>query len=150
MIITDSNTKEKSLILNTNYIGDLAYIFNDEPFIVPITYFYDEEENKIICYSGTGHKIDALRKKRAVSLCVSNINSVSNWESVLVKGNYKEHSGSGAKAILHKFSLGVKKIILTKEKRDLDFINQFTSKIRGNDIPVIFTIEIEDIISKRR
>jgi nitroimidazol reductase NimA-like FMN-containing flavoprotein (pyridoxamine 5'-phosphate oxidase superfamily) len=143
-------TPEKTAILNTNYIGDLGYIYKDEPFVVPVTYFYDEEQNNIICYSGNGHKINALRKKKSVSLCVSDINSVSDWKSVLVQGKYKERSGSGAKSILHKFSLGVKKIILMKEQKELNFINQFTGKVSGNDIPVIFTIEIDDITSKRR
>jgi hypothetical protein len=52
-----------------------------------------------------------------VSLSVSAINSTSELESVLVKGNYKELSGSGAKAILRQFSLGVNKNILNKKPK---------------------------------
>lgn len=69
-MIKTLNTNEKNIILNTNYIGNLGYIHNNEPFVVPITYFYNEEQNNIICYSSNGHKINALRKKNAVSLCV--------------------------------------------------------------------------------
>lgn len=149
-MIKTLNTKEKTSVLNTNYIGDLGYIFKNEPFIAPITYFYNEEQNNIICQLSNRHKIIALRQKKAVSLCVSDINSVSNWESVLVQGTYKEHSGSDAKAILHQFSLGVKKIITNKDQRDLDFINLFSNKVDKNDIPIIFTIEIDDITGKKR
>jgi nitroimidazol reductase NimA-like FMN-containing flavoprotein (pyridoxamine 5'-phosphate oxidase superfamily) len=149
MIIT-LNTSEMALILNTNYIGNLGYIYNNKPFIVPITYFYNEEQHNIICYSGNGHKTKALRKINTVSLCVSVIDSVNSWESVLVQGIYEEHTGSNAKAILHQFSLGVKKIISNQEQRNLDFINQFSSKVYDDDIPVVFTIKIEGVIGKRR
>jgi hypothetical protein len=81
---------------------------------------------------------------------VSDINSVSDWKSILVHGTYKERTGSDAKSILHQFSIGVKKIISNKKQRDLDFINQFSSKIDDNDIPIIFTIEIEDITGEKK
>jgi nitroimidazol reductase NimA-like FMN-containing flavoprotein (pyridoxamine 5'-phosphate oxidase superfamily) len=150
MMIITLNTNEKATILLTNYLGNLGYIYNNKPFIVPITYFYNEEQHNIICYSGNGHKINALRKTNAVSLCVSVIDSVNSWESVLVQGIYEEHTGSSAKAILHQFSTGVKKIILNQEQRRLNFINQFSSRIYDDDIPIVFTINIEGITGKRR
>ncbi|WP_292889879.1 pyridoxamine 5'-phosphate oxidase family protein [Nonlabens sp.] len=149
MIITLNNS-QKALLLKTNYIGHLGYLSNNQLFIVPITYFYNEEHNNIICYSGNGHKTKALRKKNTVSLYVSVIDSVKRWESVLVQGSYEEHNGSDAKAILHQFSSGVKNIIWNQEHRNLDFINQFSSKIYDDDIPVVFTIKIDVITGKRR
>jgi nitroimidazol reductase NimA-like FMN-containing flavoprotein (pyridoxamine 5'-phosphate oxidase superfamily) len=150
MMIITLNTSENAYILHTNYLGSLGYIYNNKPFIVPITYFYNEEQHNIICYSGYGHKISALRKTNEVSLYVSVINSVNSWESVLVQGVYEEHTGSNAKAILHQFSTGVKKIILNQEQRRLNFINQFSSRIYNDDIPIVFTINIEGITGKRR
>lgn len=141
--------KEITEILNSKYIGNLGYIYKNEPYVVPITYFYNENENNIICYSNIGHKITALRKKKQVSLCVSTIHSLNDWKSVVIKGTYKERSGSGAKAILHQFSLGIKKIIKNQENKELSFIHEFSCKVKNNDIPVIFTIEINDITSKQ-
>ena len=149
-MIKTIETKEKTFILSRNHIGYFAYIYNNEPFVVPITYFYDEEQNNIICYSANGHKINALRKNNAASLCVTDIDSVNEWKSIMVRGTYKEHSGSGAKALLHQFSLGVKDLILKKENRDLDFISQFSSKIYNDDIPIVFTISIEEISGRKR
>jgi hypothetical protein len=57
------NTKEKIFLLNTNYIGELGYIYNNEPFIAPVTYFYHEEQNNITCHLSNRNKINALRKK---------------------------------------------------------------------------------------
>jgi len=141
---------ECKLILGNNYIGHIAYIYRKRPFVVPITYYYDEKANTIICYSGIGHKIAAMRKNNAVSIEVSEIESVNNWQSVLVEGDFEELHGGDAKAQLHGFSLGVKDLIIKKERRDLHFISEFSSKIYKEEIPIVFKIKIEEITGKKR
>ena len=49
-MITSLNEKECMNILAENYIGQLAYIYKDRPFIVPITYYFDKK-NIIVGYS---------------------------------------------------------------------------------------------------
>ena len=116
MIIKLGKSNCKDLLKN-NYIGHLAYVFNDQPYIVPITYYYDDNTNSLIGYSGIGHKIKALRINGSVSLEISEIESVNNWRSVVAYGTYREFSGSTAKISLHKFSDGVKGIIKKKKVR---------------------------------
>ncbi|MFC0605080.1 pyridoxamine 5'-phosphate oxidase family protein [Winogradskyella pulchriflava] len=135
-------------LLQQNYIGHLGYTYLNQPFVIPITYFY--EGDKIICYSGEGHKIDALRKHNAVALEVSEITSVNQWKSVLVHGTYQELRGSNAKAMLHTFSLGVKDVIMRSELRDLNFISEFSAKISNENIPIVFVINIDDITGRIR
>jgi nitroimidazol reductase NimA-like FMN-containing flavoprotein (pyridoxamine 5'-phosphate oxidase superfamily) len=142
--------KEIKFVLENNYIGHLGYIYQNKPYVVPITYYYDKESNTIICYSGKGHKIDAMRKNNDVSLQIADIESVTKWKSVLVHGTFKQHFGSDAKANLHRFSLGVKEVILEKERRELNFISEFSSKIYNDDVPIVFIIEIEEITGKKR
>lgn len=142
--------KECIFILSNNYIGHLAYIYNDKPFVAPITYFYDEKLNAIIGYSAEGHKVNAMRKKSSVCVEVSEIDSVNSWDSILVHGQYEELSGSEAKAHLHDFSLGVKDLIIRKEQRKLDFISQFSSKIYKDNFPIVFTIKYKTITGKTR
>lgn len=149
-MIRNLNDKENKMLLNNNYIGNLGYINNNTPFIAPITYFYNEEQNNIICYSALGHKIKALRKNNAASLSVTDIDSVNDWKSILIRGTYNEYEGSTAKALLHQFSLGVKELIQRKEHRDLDFINQFSSKLYKDDLPIVFTITVKEITGKIR
>lgn len=149
-MIKTLDDKEKILLLSTNYIGSLGYLFQGKSFVVPITYFYNEEKNNIIGYSALGHKIKAMRKNNAVSLSVTDIDSVNDWKSVLVQGTYSEVEGSTAKALLHQFSLGVKDLILRKKLRDLDFISQFSSKIYKDDIPIVFTISVDEITGRMR
>jgi nitroimidazol reductase NimA-like FMN-containing flavoprotein (pyridoxamine 5'-phosphate oxidase superfamily) len=143
-------TQECKHLLSKNYIGNLSYIFGEGPFIVPITYFFDAENNVIIGYSAEGHKIDAMRKNSNVALNISEIGNINHWKSVLVHGNFEELSGSTALAKLHQFSLGVKALIVNKELRKLDFISQFSSKISMDDIPIIFQINITKITGKIR
>ncbi len=147
-MIKNLDKADCQLLLNQNYIGHLGYIYKNKPYVIPITYFY--KDNRIICYSGEGHKIDAMRKHAPITLEVSNINSVNHWQSIAVHGTYEEFEGSAAKALLHDFSLGIKDIILNKEQRDLNFISEFSAKIAKNDIPIVFVINIEDITGKMR
>ena len=87
-------------ILENNYIGRLAYIAHQCPFVIPITYYYDgNAENYIISYSLEGHKIDAMRENSMVSIQVDLIESVDRWKSVLVLGTVVELTGIDAKNI---------------------------------------------------
>ncbi|WP_308992856.1 pyridoxamine 5'-phosphate oxidase family protein [Mariniflexile litorale] len=149
-MIKTLNKKESTKILVSNYIGNLSYIYRDRPYIVPITYFYDKNNNAIIGYSAEGHKINAMRKNCNVSLGVSEVDSVNSWESVLAQGKFIEFSGSEAKAKLHIFSLGVKNLIINREHRKLDFISEFSSKSYKDDLPVVFQIKIEEITGRMR
>jgi len=142
--------KEIKFILENNYIGYLGYIYKDRPYIVPITYYFNKENNTIICYSGEGHKVDAMRKNNAISLQVTSINSVTTWKSVLVHGTFEELFGSIAKAYLHKFSLGIKDVIMEQEHKIVNFISDFSNKIYNDDIPTVFIIKIEELTGKKR
>lgn len=142
--------KEAEFILENNYIGHLGYIYENRPYVVPITYFFDIENNAIICYSDDGHKMNAMRKNNIVSLQVGEIEAVNQWKSILVHGIFEQHFGSDAKAYLHKFSLGIKDIIIEKEHRKVNFISDFSSEIYKDGFPIVFLIKINEITGKKR
>ncbi|TYB71515.1 flavin mononucleotide-binding protein [Bizionia gelidisalsuginis] len=141
---------ENLRLLADNYIGNLAYISQNKPFVVPITYFYNKEKNAIIGYSAMGHKIRGMRENRDVSLLVTDVNSVSSWKSILVHGTYEELSNSEAKAQMHTFSLGVKHLVVNNEFRTVDFIEEFSSKIDTADYPIVFLINIDEVTGRIR
>ncbi|MDX1471562.1 MAG: pyridoxamine 5'-phosphate oxidase family protein [Flavobacteriaceae bacterium] len=142
--------KECIEILSENYIGHLGYIFQNRPFVIPITYYFNSKDNMIICYSGEGHKTIAMRRNDEVALQVNEIDTVNRWKSVLIHGKFQQLFGSDAKAQLHSFSLGIKDIILNREFRDVDFISEFSSKIAAYEDQVIFKINVEEITGKKR
>ena len=149
-MIKNLDFKRCSEVLKNNYIGYLSYISNRRPYTIPITYFYNEKEGYIICYSGNGHKINAMRKQPDVSLAVAEIEANNKWQSVLAHGQYQEIDGGPAKLYLHEFSLGIKDIVLRRERRDLDYISEFSSKIYNMEIPIVFLIHVDEITGKSR
>lgn len=149
-MIENLKTKESIHLLRVNYIGRLAFISQGNPYVVPITYYYDETSNSILGYSAEGHKINAMRKNRSVSLEVDEITSVNNWQSILAHGVFEELQGSEAKFLLHRFAQGVKNIIIRKEKTVPKSISEFSSKLDSPQAPIVFRIQIFKITGKRR
>lgn len=149
MIVKLVNSKCRALLSN-NYIGHLAYIYKNRSYVLPITYYYDGSLNALLCYSGNGHKIKALRIDNNVSLEVAEIDSINIWKSVLVQGVYREFEGSTAKIKLHEFSEGVKEIIRKTEGRNLKYLSEFTSKIYKEGSPIVFKIDIEELTGRER
>jgi nitroimidazol reductase NimA-like FMN-containing flavoprotein (pyridoxamine 5'-phosphate oxidase superfamily) len=137
-------------ILENKYIGRLSYIFGKTPFIVPVTYFYDAEENSILSYSTKGHKIDSMKVHEDVALLVDAIESIQKWQSVQVHGRFEELEGSTAKKYLHKFSEGVQNTIVKTNGEKPKFIQDFTSRLKKQTIPVVYRIHISDITGKYR
>lgn len=142
--------KENIHILGNNYIGRLGYIFQGNPYVVPITYYYDQATNGIIGYSADGQKISALRMNPTVSLAVDEIEAADHWQSVLVHGTFEEIDGSEAKYLLQHFALGVKMIIAQKEQKVPRFISEFSSKIETRGIPLVYRLKILEITGKKR
>jgi hypothetical protein len=149
-MIKNLSASESMQLLSGNYIGNLSYVFKNRPYTIPITYYYDRENNRLLGYSGKGHKVKALRLNNAAAVGVSEINSVNDWKSILVEGSYREFEGSAAKVCLHKFTEGVKELIRSKEGKDLQFLSEFSSKIYKEGTPIMFKIDIEQITGKQR
>lgn len=152
-MIKDLDKKDCIELLQNNYIGRLAFISGETPYVIPITYYYyDEIDNCIISYALEGHKIDAMRENTSVSLEVDEIESVNKWKSVLILGAFEELSGIDAKNLLHEFSQGVKNLInLDQEEKDVQFIHEFSAKLGAEDSsPIVYRINIQEITGKFR
>ncbi|WP_419211989.1 pyridoxamine 5'-phosphate oxidase family protein [Maribacter sp. X9] len=137
-------------LLERNYIGYLGYVSGSYPHVVPITYYYDKESESLISYSSVGHKLSSMRQQTAVSLAVTEIQSVGNWKSILVLGTYEEMTGIDAKHMLHEFSNGVKKVIGSSTEIKHDFISDFSAKLETDEATVVFRIAIQEITGKIR
>lgn len=138
------------LLLQSNYWGYLAFTGHSSPYVLPITYYYDQKNNYIISTSAEGHKINCLRESKLVSLNVSMIRSVNDWSSVLVHGEYEELKGIDAKYHLHQFIQGIKAIHTEIEKGDMKFIGDFSSSIKPDAIAVVYRIRIKEMTGKYR
>jgi nitroimidazol reductase NimA-like FMN-containing flavoprotein (pyridoxamine 5'-phosphate oxidase superfamily) len=146
----DLKEYEAIYILKNNYIGNLSYLWKNKPYVIPITYYYDEEEHCILSYSAEGHKIDAMRINNSVSIGVVQIKKVKNWQSVLLHGTFEELSGTHAKQQLHKFANGVKKTMFIKEDKYPEFLSDFSSKTTSGRLPIVYRIKVSKITGKQR
>lgn len=149
-MITNLNKEECLKILNSNYIGHLAYVYKNSPFVIPITYYFDKKNITVIGYTGEGHKTKALLLNNAVALEIAEIESIDEWKSILIQGTFEVLEGPDAKYELHKFSLGVKKLIEKKENKVLHFIPEFSGKTNSEALPVVYRINIQEITGKKR
>ncbi len=148
--IKNMETSECLKLLGDNYIGRLAYVSGGTPYINPITYYHDAEEKCILSYSSPGYKIEAMERHGSVAFQVDDIQSIQQWRSVLVHGNFEELEGSTAKKYLHRFAEGVQRTILKKEGETPKFIQDFSSRLQEREIPIVYRINITDIMGKFR
>ncbi len=151
-MVKDLKQEDCIELLRENYIGRLGYVIGKNPFVVPITYYYHEGKgNGIISYSLGGHKIDAMRNNRCISLQIDEIKSASHWKSVLVHGEFEELKQIDAKNLLRQFSQGVKNIINRSTGENVQFIHEFSSKLQSKgSSPIVYRINILEITGKQR
>lgn len=149
-MVKDLEVEECLEFLGKNYLGHLGYISGKTPFVTPITYFHDAENKCILSYSTKGHKMDAMRSYEHVSLQVEKIQTIRDWTSVQVHGTFEELTGSAAKKYLHKFAQGVQDIIERIKGEKPKFIGDFSSRLQEREMPIVYRININDIIGKIR
>ena len=80
--------KEARALLSACRIGRLGCIDNGEPYVVPISYVF--EDGSVYSHSLSGRKIEALRAHPRACLQVDEIESDFEWRSVIAYGNFEE------------------------------------------------------------
>lgn len=75
-------------VLKANTLGRIGCNDGNRNYVVPVNYVYDGMY--IIGHSVAGMKIDMMRKNPAVCFEVDEMNSFTNWKSVILWGQYQE------------------------------------------------------------
>lgn len=149
-MIEAQQDEENVLLLSTNFIGRLAYMKGKSPNIVPITYFYDIENNCVLSYAKEGHKIEAMRENPTVSFQVDDISSIQKWRSVQAYGVFQELESNTAKDQLHRFFEGVQDTIASLKSEHPKFIQDFSTRLQQTGMPLVYRIAITNIVGKVR
>ncbi|HEX3281049.1 MAG TPA: pyridoxamine 5'-phosphate oxidase family protein [Pyrinomonadaceae bacterium] len=93
--------KEGEELLTAARIGRLGCVDNGEPYVVPISYFF--EDGSIYSHSLPGRKIDILRSHPRACLQVDDIESDFSWRSAIAYGDFEEvHEPAERNVILRK------------------------------------------------
>ncbi len=134
--------------IKNQYVARLGYISKGSPFIVPITYYYDEDDKSIMAFSTYGHKIEGMRTNKAVCLYLDKIDSVKKWKSILIHGAFEELDILDRKFHLDKLGQGIKELLNIEKQKETRAMNEFSNvKFPKND-PIVYRIRIWDITGR--
>jgi len=75
-------------LLRKQLVGRIGCYFENEIYIVPISYAY--EDNAIYCHSFEGRKIEMMRKNPKICFQIDEMQDMANWKSVIVWGDFEE------------------------------------------------------------
>ncbi|NNE97900.1 MAG: pyridoxamine 5'-phosphate oxidase family protein [Pyrinomonadaceae bacterium] len=132
-------------ILEQNRTARLACSFNDQPYIVPITFVFDGNDC-LYALSAVGRKIKWMRENPLVCLELDKIENQYDWTSLVIFGRYQELPDSPefraerdlAHKLLSKYPMWWQPALDAEHLRE-----EITEK------PIYFRIHIEDITGQR-
>ena len=84
-MLSEIQTRE---LLSGGRVGRLGCVVKDEPYVVPINYFF--EDDSIYSHSLPGRKIRALRVQPRACLQVDKIEDELHWQSAIAFGTFEE------------------------------------------------------------
>ena len=90
MRIHELTDDECRAILQKTSLGRLACARGNQPYIVPISLYFDSDGNSLYSFSTAGQKIDWMRENPKVCVEAEEILDKDRWTTVLVFGRYQE------------------------------------------------------------
>lgn len=90
MVIHDLSPEECRDVLSKTRIGRLACARYNQPYIVPFSFAYSAEENRLYSFSTHGQKIDWMRENPKVCVELDDIADEGHWTTVVIQGRYRE------------------------------------------------------------
>lgn len=101
-MIVDLTQKECEDILAKNHYAHLGCVDGDEPYVVPITYVF--QDGFAYGYMLDGLKVEHLRKNPKTCLQVERVVNENEWESVICWGSFEELGGDDLQKIRMMFA----------------------------------------------
>jgi len=133
-------------ILSSQVVGRLACTDGKQPYIVPMTYYYDGKY--IYGQTNEGAKLKILRKNPNVCFELDIMTDMRNWQSVIVYGEFEElndKEAGKARTILfeHVFPLLTSSTIHSFEHEVTEKVND-TTRIKY----IMYRIKIKEVTGR--
>lgn len=141
-MINKLTSEQIEAILSRNYIAYLACSDENIPYIVPITYYYDQATNSFVSYTTEGKKIKTLRKNPKISIIVPEIDTLTHWSTIILEGEFEELTGSKAISGIQLLSTKLTRLINEKDGQHVTFINDM-ARINEENPKVIYRIHLK-------
>jgi nitroimidazol reductase NimA-like FMN-containing flavoprotein (pyridoxamine 5'-phosphate oxidase superfamily) len=102
MVIQEMTTSECFSALARARLGRLACTRENQPYVVPISFVY--EEPYLYCFTTPGLKVEWMRSNPLVCVELDAVEDTEHWTSIIIFGEYEELPGSpeGDQAQLHR------------------------------------------------
>jgi nitroimidazol reductase NimA-like FMN-containing flavoprotein (pyridoxamine 5'-phosphate oxidase superfamily) len=91
MIIRELSREASWAFLARHHVGRLACAKAGQPYVCPISYATGEE-GALYCVTTLGQKIMWMRENPLVALEVDEVQTLQQWESIIVTGRFEEIS----------------------------------------------------------
>ena len=135
-------------ILKRNVLGRIGCHDGKKTYVVPVNYIYDG--HFILAHSLEGMKIEMMRKQPQVCFEVDEMQSLTNWRSVIVWGEYQELTEERERYYAMKLfvdkglHLKISDAVIPSELNKLPML----PPLPGNNRPVIYRIVITERTGK--
>ena len=87
-MIRQLSSTEIDDLLRKQIVGRIGCTYENEVYIIPMSYAYDGEY--VYCHSYEGKKIEIMRKNPKVCFQVDEMKNMGNWKSVIAWGDFVE------------------------------------------------------------
>lgn len=96
MTIHELTAAECEDFLGRATVGRLGCTHRDQPYIVPVSLYFDRQEKCLYGFSTVGQKVEWMRENPRVCVEVDEISDQHQWTTVLAMGRYEELDASEA------------------------------------------------------
>lgn len=90
MLIHELMPEECRHTLARTHLGRLACASFNQPYIVPFSFAYSADEDRLYSFSTHGQKIDWMRENPRVCVEVEDIADERHWTTLVIFGRYHE------------------------------------------------------------
>jgi uncharacterized protein len=132
-------------VLQRAHVGRLACARDSQPYVVPISFYFDGDDTCLYSFSTVGQKIHWMRDNPKVCLEVDDIVDRFNWTTVVLSGLYEELRDASAAA-------RVKRRALTLLQERSEWWLPGTAKLASgseHDTAVVYRIQIVTLSGRR-
>jgi uncharacterized protein len=137
-------------MLDSHYIGRIACSEGNKPYIVPITYCYDNDTNCIISHSGEGKKIEMLRRNPLVCFEMEEIKDINNWQSVIAWGYFEELHGPDARNALHKLVERLRTFFQDDNHSHIKSLQEMSHSKVSEGKHIVYRIRLNEITGRKQ
>jgi len=143
--ITEMNGTECRELLARQGLGRLGCAHENQPYIVPI--YFAAEPDCLYCFATLGRKIEWMRLNPLVCIQADEVQSPSEWKSVVVLGRYEELSDDPGHQQTRKRAIGLlaRRASWWQGAYAADQLRQH----EGDPAPIVFCVHVAEITGHR-